>query len=56
MMLRHLGWVEAADMIISAIEKAVQDKIVTYDLALLMDGAKKVPCLVFGQALIDNMD
>lgn len=56
MMLRHLGWVEAADMIISAMEKTIQDKIVTYDLARLMDGAKKVPCSVFGQALIDRMD
>lgn len=56
MMLRHLGWVEAADMIISAMEKTIQDKIVTYDLARLMDGAKKVPCSVFGQALIDHMD
>lgn len=55
MMLRHLGWVEAADMIISAMEKTIQDKIVTYDLARLMDGAKKVPCSVFGQALIDHM-
>ncbi len=56
MMLRHLGWVEAADLIISAMEKTIRDKIVTYDLARLMDGAKKVPCSVFGQALIDHMD
>ena len=56
MMLRHLGWVEAADIIISAMGKTIQDKIVTYDLARLMDGAKKVPCSAFGQALIDHMD
>ncbi|MBA2483737.1 MAG: NADP-dependent isocitrate dehydrogenase, partial [Nitrosomonas sp.] len=40
MMLRHMGWVEAADMIISAMERTVQDKIVTYDLARLMDNAE----------------
>ena len=56
MMLRYLGWVEAADMIISAMEKTIQDKIVTYDLARLIVGAKKVKYSVFGQALIDHMD
>lgn len=56
MMLRHMGWAEAADMIISAMERTIQDKIVTYDLARLMDGAKKVPCSVFGQALIEHME
>ena len=55
-MLRYLGWMEAADMIISAMEKTIQDKIVTYDLARLIVGAKKVKCSVFGQALIDHMD
>ena len=55
-MLRYLGWVEAADMIISAMEKTIQDKIVTYDLARLIVGAKKVKYSVFGQALIDHMD
>lgn len=56
MMLRHLGWAEAADIIISAMEKTIQDKIVTYDLARLMNGSNKVSCSVFGQALIDHMD
>lgn len=56
MMLRHMGWTEAADMIISAMEKTIQNKIVTYDLARLMEGAEKVPCSVFGQALIEHMD
>ena len=55
MMLRHMGWAEAADMIISAMERTIQDKIVTYDLARLMVGAKKVPCSAFGQALIEHM-
>lgn len=56
MMLRHMGWIEAANMIISAMEKTIQGKIVTYDLARLMDDAEKVPCSVFGQALIEHMD
>ncbi|MDP1558389.1 MAG: NADP-dependent isocitrate dehydrogenase [Nitrosomonas sp.] len=56
MMLRHMGWVEAADLIIDAMEKTIQDRIVTYDLARLMVGAVKVPCSAFGQALIEHMD
>ena len=55
MMLRHIGWAEAADIIISAMERTIQDKIVTYDLARLMDGAEEVPCSSFGQALIARM-
>ncbi len=55
MMLRYMGWAEAANMIISAMERTIQDKIVTYDLARLMVGSKKVPCSVFGQALIEHM-
>ncbi len=55
MMLRHMGWFEAADMIISAMNKAIQSKKVTYDFARLMDGATQVSCSGFGQVLIDNM-
>ena len=44
MMLRHLGWREAADLIISSIEAAIGDKVVTYDFARLMDGATEVSC------------
>lgn len=55
MMLRHLGWTDAADMIISAVERTIQDKIVTYDLARLMVDAKKVSCSTFGQALVEHM-
>ncbi|MCB1975989.1 MAG: NADP-dependent isocitrate dehydrogenase, partial [Nitrosomonas sp.] len=55
MMLRHLGWTEAADMIIRAMEKTIQDKIVTYDFARLMPDAQKVSCSGFGEALIARM-
>ncbi|HEX5355157.1 MAG TPA: NADP-dependent isocitrate dehydrogenase [Aquabacterium sp.] len=55
MMLRHMGWFEAADMIISAMNKAIQSKKVTYDFARLMEGATQVSCSGFGQVLIDNM-
>lgn len=56
MMLRHMGWTEAADMIISAMERTIQDKIVTYDLARLLVDAKKVSCSTFGQALVEHME
>jgi isocitrate dehydrogenase len=52
MMLRHLGWVEAADMIIRAMEMTIQNKIVTYDFARQMTEAKKVSCSAFGDAMI----
>lgn len=55
MMLRHLGWSEAADLIISATEKTIGAKTVTYDFERLMDGATLLKCSEFGQALIDNM-
>ena len=55
MMLRHMGWVEAADAIIRSMEKAIQDKIVTYDFARQMQGAKQVSCSGFGQAMIERM-
>ena len=55
MMLRHMGWKEAADPIISSMEKSIQSKKVTYDFARLMDGATQVSCSGFGQVMIDNM-
>ena len=55
MMLRHMGWVEAADLIISSMEKAIASKKVTYDFARLMEGATQVSCSGFGQVMIDHM-
>jgi isocitrate dehydrogenase len=55
MMLRHMGWTEAADAILRSMEKAIGDKIVTYDFARQMEGAKKVSCSGFGQAMIERM-
>ncbi|MCB1936508.1 MAG: NADP-dependent isocitrate dehydrogenase [Nitrosomonas sp.] len=56
MMLRHIGWVEAADMIIRAMENTIQDKIVTYDFARLLPGAQQVACSKFGEAMIARMN
>ena len=55
MMLRHMGWKEAADLIIKSMEAAIADKIVTYDFARLMEGATEVKCSAFGQAMIERM-
>ena len=55
MMLRHMGWTEAADLIIDALEKAVLSKKVTYDFARLMEGATQVSCSGFGQVMIEQM-
>jgi len=55
MMLRHMGWTEAADLIIQAMERTFSQKIVTYDFARLMEGATEVKCSEFGKALIANM-
>jgi isocitrate dehydrogenase len=55
MMLRHMGWKEAADLIIRSIEKSIASKKVTYDFARLMEGAKQVSCSGFGQVMIENM-
>jgi len=55
MMLRYLGWAEAADLIIKAMEKSIQKQIVTYDFARLMDDVSPVKCSEFGDALINNM-
>jgi isocitrate dehydrogenase len=55
MMLRHLGWTEAADLITQGVEGAIVAKTVTYDLERLMEGATKVSCSGFGEAIIANM-
>ena len=55
MMLRHMGWVEAADLIVSSMEAAIRDKVVTYDFARLMTGATQVSCSGFGNAMIERM-
>lgn len=55
MMLRHLGWTEAADLIIKGVEGSISAKTVTYDLERLMEGATKLSCSAFGQAVIDKM-
>ncbi|MED0672378.1 NADP-dependent isocitrate dehydrogenase [Aneurinibacillus aneurinilyticus] len=55
MLLRHLGWSEAADLILNSIEKTIASKEVTYDFARLMEGAKELKCSEFGDALIKNM-
>ena len=56
MMLRHMGWFEAADLIIKAMEKTIQKKKVTYDFARLIDDAKEVSCSEFGRLLIKKFD
>ena len=55
MMLRHLGWNEAADLIISAMERTIGQKRVTYDFERLMEGATLLQCSEFGRALIENL-
>ncbi|HET9916687.1 MAG TPA: NADP-dependent isocitrate dehydrogenase [Candidatus Binatia bacterium] len=55
MMLRYMGWTEAADLIVKGMEGAVAAKTVTYDFARLMDGATEVKCSEFGDAIIDHM-
>lgn len=56
LMLQHLGWNEAANLIIKSMEKTIASKVVTYDFARLMDGATEVKCSEFGTTLIENMD
>jgi isocitrate dehydrogenase len=55
MMLRHLGWREAADLIVTSMEATILDKIVTYDFARLMDGATEVSTSAFGRAMVERM-
>ena len=56
MMLRHMGWTEAADLIIDGLSKTISNKTVTYDFERLMSGASLLKCSEFGEAIIDNMD
>ncbi|WP_257346648.1 NADP-dependent isocitrate dehydrogenase [Pseudalkalibacillus decolorationis] len=56
LMLEHIGWSEAAEMIIKSMEKTIESKVVTYDFARLMDGATEVKCSEFGDELIKNME
>jgi isocitrate dehydrogenase len=55
MMLRYMGWTEAAELVLTAMDRTIADKTVTYDFARLMDGATEVKCSEFGDALIRNM-
>jgi isocitrate dehydrogenase len=55
MMFRYLGWNEAADLIICGLEKAIDARVVTYDFARLMEGAREVSCSEFGRAIVANM-
>ena len=54
-MLRHMGWKEAADAIIGAVEKTIGQKRVTYDFHRLMEGATLLSCSQFGKALVENL-
>jgi len=56
LMLEHLGWNEAADLITKSMDKTIASKVVTYDFARLMDGAKEVKCSEFADELIKNMN
>jgi isocitrate dehydrogenase len=55
MMLRHMGWVEAADLVVKAMSGAIKAQTVTYDFERLMEGATLLSCSAFGDAMIDNM-
>ena len=55
MMLRYMGWTEAADLVIKGMDGAIGARTVTYDFARLMEGAKEVKCSGFGDAIIANM-
>jgi isocitrate dehydrogenase len=55
MMLRHLGWNKAADLIVKGLAGAIAAKTVTYDLEGLMEGASKLSCSAFGRAIVDHM-
>jgi isocitrate dehydrogenase len=55
MMFRYMGWLEAADAVISAMDKTIAQKTVTYDFARLMEGATEVSTSAFGDALIKNL-
>ena len=54
MMFEFMGWIEAANLIIKGMEKAIEDKTVTYDFHRLMEGATLLKCSEFGEAIIKN--
>jgi len=54
-LLRHMEWFEAADLIVKGMEGAINAKTVTYDFERLMEGAKLLKCSEFGDAIIENM-
>ncbi len=56
MMLRHMGWTEAADLVVKGMSGAIEAKTVTYDLERLMNGAKLLSCSAFGEAIVSHMD
>ena len=56
LMLRYLGWTEAADLVVKGMEAAIGDQIVTYDFARLMENPTEVKCSEFGQAVVDRME
>ena len=56
MMLRYMGWIEAADLIIDGLAKTISQKTVTYDFERLMSGASLLKCSEFGEAIVSNMD
>ncbi|HCT08526.1 MAG TPA: NADP-dependent isocitrate dehydrogenase, partial [Pseudomonas sp.] len=56
MMLRHMGWTEAADLILKAMGQAITSKHVTYDFARLMENAVQVSCSGFGDVIIGQME
>ena len=55
MLLRHIGWTEAADLVIRGIERAIASKRVTYDFARQMEGATELRCSEFARVIADNM-
>src|SRR6185295_10423518 len=55
MMLEHMGWQEAADLVIAGLEKTIQNKTVTYDFERQMPGAKKIKCSELGAEIVKNM-
>ncbi len=55
LLLRHMEWFEAADLIVKGMEGAINAKTVTYDFERLMEGAKLLKCSEFGDAIIENM-
>ncbi len=56
MMLRHMGWIEAADLIIKGMDGAIRSRNVTYDFARLMEGANQITCSAFGEEIVRCMD